>query len=188
MAFYKMQVKACNITAHHILKNEVDLIYPKFHKRHNALYKAVKAMSILTDAQRNQLMHLEKTLDMYGIYNAETLENLVKTVHTLYHRQSKYESLFAGQTSAAYKAYSQMHGAHGIQHYVVNSMLYLCSIKDKYIKIYKKFILQLHIYAKAVRVLAKGYLPISLVTPLKLQEILDSVKKLLLRLTQIMTL
>ena len=30
MAFYKMQINACNKTAHHILKNEVDLILPKF--------------------------------------------------------------------------------------------------------------------------------------------------------------
>ena len=97
-------------------------------------------------------------------------ENLVKTVHALHHRQSLYKSLFVGQTLAAYKEYSQMHGAHGIQHYTVNSMLYLCTIKDKYIEIYNKFILQLCIYAKAVRVLAKGYLPISLVTPLKLQD------------------
>ena len=87
-----MQIKARNPTAHHILKNEVDLILPKFythqknkrgifssiitgfiglafegissflhHKRHKALHKAVKAMSISTDAQRNKLMHL-KTL------------------------------------------------------------------------------------------------------------------------------
>ena len=30
MAFYKMQINACNKTAHHILKNEVDFILPKF--------------------------------------------------------------------------------------------------------------------------------------------------------------
>ena len=52
-------------------------------------------------------------------------------------------------------------------------MLYLHTIKDKYIKIYNEFVLQLHIYAKAVRILAKGYFPILLVTPLKLKEILD---------------
>ena len=32
MAFYKMQIKAHNNTTHHILKNEVDLILPKFPK------------------------------------------------------------------------------------------------------------------------------------------------------------
>ena len=162
-----MQIKAHNNTAHHILKNEVDLILPKFyevqkskrgifsaiisgfiglafkgissflhHKRHKALHKVVKAMSITMDMQRNKLMHLENTLVMYGIYNAETLENLVKTVHVLHSRQSLYESLFTGKTQAAYEIILQMHGSHGIQHYAVNLMLYLRTIKDKYIEIY----------------------------------------------------
>ena len=124
-----MQIKAHNVTAHHILKNEVDLILPKFythqknkrgicsaiitgfiglvfegissflhHKRHKALHSAVKAMSISTDTQRNKLMHFKNTLVMYGIYNAETLEKLVKTVHVLHSRQTLYENLFAGKT------------------------------------------------------------------------------------------
>ena len=33
MTFYKMQMKSCNTTAHHILKNEVDLILPKFYEK-----------------------------------------------------------------------------------------------------------------------------------------------------------
>ena len=32
MSFYKMQINAHNKTAHHILKNEVDLILSKFSK------------------------------------------------------------------------------------------------------------------------------------------------------------
>ena len=76
----------------------------------------------------------------YRIYNAETLEKLIKTVRVLHNCQSMYESLFAGQVSAAYEAYSQMHGAHSIQHYAVNSMLYLHTIKEKYIEIFNEFI------------------------------------------------
>ena len=41
--------------------------------------------------------------------------------------------------------------------------------------------MQLWIYAKAVRILSKCYLPISLVTPLKLQEILGSGKEALIK-------
>ena len=55
-------------------------------------------------------MYLENTLVMYGVYNAETLERLVKTVHALHSRQTLYESLFTGKTSAAYEYYLQMHG------------------------------------------------------------------------------
>ena len=147
------------------------------HKRHNALQRAVKAMSISMDVQRNKLMHLENSLIMYGLYNAETLEKLVKTAHVLHSQQSLTEDLFTGQTAAAYEIHSQMHNAYGIQHYVISSLLYLHTIKDKYIAIYNEYISQLQIYAKAVRILAKGYLPISLVTPLKLQQIISSVEE-----------
>ena len=55
-------------------------------------------------------MHLENTLVMYGVYNVETLEMLVKTVHAVHSRQTLYENLFAGKTSAAYKYYLKLYG------------------------------------------------------------------------------
>ena len=57
-------------------------------------------------------MHLENTYVMHGLYNAETLERLVKTVHFLHSRQTLYENLFTGRTSAAYGYYSQMQRRH----------------------------------------------------------------------------
>ena len=56
------------------------------------------------------------------------------------------------------------------------SLLYLRTVRDKYIQMYKEFITQLHIHAKAFRILAKGYLLISVITPLKLKEILNAVR------------
>ena len=41
---------------------------------------------------------------------------------------------------------------------------------------YKEFIMQLCIYATAVRILVKGYLPISLLTPIKLKQSLNTVR------------
>ena len=171
-----MQIIACNATAHHIWKDEVDLILPKCYmeqrnkrgifgtiisgfiglafegissflhqKRHKALHKAVQAMSILMDMQINKLMHLKNTLVMYGIYNAETLDKLVKMVQVIHSRQSLIKGLFTGKSAAVYEAYSQMHGQCSIQHCAINSMLYLHTMKDKYIEIYNEFISQLWI-------------------------------------------
>ena len=64
----------------------------------------------------------------------------------------------------------------GIQHYSINSLLYLRTVRDKYVALYKEFITQLHIYAVVIRILVKRYLPISLITPLKLREILKEVR------------
>ena len=44
-------------------------------RRHKALHKAVKVMDKHVLIQHNKLMHLEDTMVMYGIYNAETLES-----------------------------------------------------------------------------------------------------------------
>ena len=148
-------------------------------RRHKGLHKAVHAMSSKVDIQRNKLIHLENILVMYGVYNAETLKKRIKTVHTLQSKHSMYKKLFAGQITKAYKYYSQMHGDCGIQHYAINSMLYLRTIIDKYIELYIEFISQPHNYAKAIRILAKGYLPILLVTPFQLKEILALVKETL---------
>ena len=153
-------------------------------RRHKALHKAVCTMPSKVDIQTNKLIHLENTLVMYCVYNTETLEKLIKTLHTLHRRQSINEKLFTGQITKAYKYYSQMHGDLGIQHYAINSMLYLRTIKDKYIELYNEFISQLHTYAKAIKILPKCYLPISLVTPLKLKEILASVKEMLTKTNQ----
>ena len=64
----------------------------------------------------------------------------------------------------------------GLHHYSINSLLYLRTVQDKYIALYSKLITQLHIYVSAIGILAKGYLPNSLVTPSKLRDILNEVK------------
>ena len=64
----------------------------------------------------------------------------------------------------------------GLQQYSTNSLLYLRNIQDKYISLYRELITQLHTYVSAIRILAKGYLPKTLIKPDKLQEILTEVK------------
>ena len=132
-------------------------------------------MDSKTTIQCNKLMHLEDSIVIYGIYNAETLEKLINTVHCIHNNTSPNKKLFAGQqgTALLQPIYANMQG---IQHYSINSLLYLRIVKEKYGLMYKEFIMQLHIYATAIRVLAIGYLPISPITPLKLKEILNVVR------------
>ena len=112
---------------------------------------------------------------MYGIYNAETLEKLINTVHNIHNAASSHEILFAGQQSSLTlrSLYANLLGLH---HNSINSLLYLRSVLYKYIRLYRELITQLHVYASVIRILAKGYLSISLVTPSKLREILNEVK------------
>ena len=58
---------------------------------------AVKAMDKKANIQHNKLMQLENSMLMYGIYNVETLEKLINTVHSIHNATSSHESLFVGQ-------------------------------------------------------------------------------------------
>ena len=49
-----------------------------------------------TNTQCNKLMKLDNTMLMYGIYNAGTLEKLIRTVHEI-HNTSSHEKLFVGE-------------------------------------------------------------------------------------------
>ena len=118
-------------------------------------------------------MHLEDSMIIYGIYNAETLEKLIETVYHIHNITTPNEKLFAGEHNIAYTWYVNKQG---IQHYVINSLFYLRMVREKYVKMHKEFTLQLCMYAKVIRILAKAFLSISLITPLKLWGILDEVK------------
>ena len=52
-------------------------------KRHKALHKAVAVMNKRSNVQHNQIHHLEDSMIMYGVYNLDTLKDLIDTVHRM---------------------------------------------------------------------------------------------------------
>ena len=84
------------------------------------------------------------------------------------------EKLFSGQIINWYNYYSS---SSGMQHYAINSLLFLTTVREKYVKMYKRFLNQLRQYSQAIRVLSKGYLPITLLSPSKLNIILQKVRE-----------
>ena len=135
-------------------------------------------MNNKANIQHNKLIKLDDTMLMYGNYNAEMLEKLIKTVCKIHNTTSSHEKLFAGEHNHSIFRILYTHSL-GLQHYSTNSLLYLKIIQDKYISLYRELITQWHIYVSAIRTLAKEYLPNSLIKPDKLQEILTEVKNLL---------
>ena len=71
-----------------------------------------------------KLMQLETSMLMYGIYNAETLDKLINTVHHIHNTTFSHNRLFAGQQSSS-TLRSFCANALGLQHYSINSLLYL---------------------------------------------------------------
>ena len=57
------------------------------------------AMENKVNLEYNKIVYLENLMVMYGIYNLETLENLIKTIHKMHNTTTWNEKLFAGKRS-----------------------------------------------------------------------------------------
>ena len=126
VTYYNKLINSYNNTDHNILEKEIKLLLPQVnrkqkhgiittlvsrfigltyegissffqHKQNNALHKAVNAMNNKANIQHNKVMKLDDTMLMYGIYNAEMLEKLIKTVHKIHNTTSLHEKLYAGE-------------------------------------------------------------------------------------------
>ena len=104
VTYYKRLINSYNNTVHNILGKEINLLLPQLHriqrcgiittlvssfiglayegissflqnKRNKALHQAINTMDTKADIQWNKLMHLENSMLMYSVYNAETLES-----------------------------------------------------------------------------------------------------------------
>ena len=113
-----------------------------YHRSNKALHMAIRAMENKANIQHNKLIQLDNSMLMYSVYNTNTLEKLINTVHSIHNTTSSHERLFAGlQSSLALKSlYAHSLGLH---HYSINSLLYLRTIQYKYITFYRELIAQL---------------------------------------------
>ena len=148
------------------------------HKQQKALQQAMHTMNKSIYIEWNRVFHLEDSMKMYGVYNVDMLEKLIHKVHKMNNRSIWYERLYAGHVNKWFEMYSASQGAN---YYAIHSLLYLRTIQEKYIKMYEWFVNQLKEYSHAIRILSKGYLPISLLLPSKLARILQEVKQVLLK-------
>ena len=204
--FYKQQIDYYNWTAYNLLQNEIGLILPNFnnrkkrflttilgtvatkviglefegissflhHKRHKALQKAVNTLNSRTNIDHNRLYHLKDTMIIYSKYSSDTLMELVNMVHQMQNVTTWKEKIFVSKMNDWLK--HKLEEVHSEFDYSMDAVLFLMTIKEKYVRIYEKFINELRSYLKAIQILSKGYLPITLITPSKLEEILQYIQ------------
>ena len=101
---------------------------------------------------------------MYGKYNSDTLANLINTVYRMHNLTSQKEKLCVGKVNEWLK--QQLTHFNNGHSYSSNTLLFLRTIKEKYVRIYERFINELKSCSQAMCILSKGYLPHILNTPI----------------------
>ena len=97
------------------------------HKRHKALHKAVAVMGKTTNIQCNIIHHLKDTMIMYGVYNSDTLTDLIDTVHRMQNFTTWNEKTFAGKLHDWMELYAQDEDMHN---YAINFVLFLTTVRE----------------------------------------------------------
>ena len=120
-----------------------------------------------TNIQCNRKHHLEDTMIMYGVYNSDTLTDLIDTVYRMQNFTTWNEKTFAGKLHDWMELYSQ---DEGICNYAINSVLFLTMVREKYVKMYERFIEELKLYSKAIRVFIKRVSTHFSITSIKIGE------------------
>ena len=104
---------------------------------------------------------------MYGKYSSDTLMELVNMVHQMQNVTTWKEQIFESKMNNWPK--QKLENICSEFDYSMDAILFWTTIKEKYLRMYEKFINELRSYSKAVQILSKGYLPISLIMPSKLE-------------------
>ena len=98
---------------------------------------------------------------MYGKYNSDMLMDLINTVYHMQNLNSWKEKMFVRKMTEWVK--KELAKSKNEYSYSVDTILFLTIVREKYVKMYERFIAELKSYSKAIRILSKGYLPISLI-------------------------
>ena len=86
-----------------------------------------------TNIQCNRIHHLEDTMIMCGVYNSNTLKDLIDMVHRRQNFTTWNEKTFAGKLHDWMELYSCNEG---MNHYAINSVLFLTMVREKCVKMY----------------------------------------------------
>ena len=100
--------------------------------------------------------------------------DVIDTVHHMQNLTTWKEKMFVGKMTDWVK--KELAKSKNEYAYSVDTILFLTTVRERYVKMYERFMVELKSYSKAVKMLPKGYLPISLIPPSKLEAILLQVK------------
>ena len=81
---------------------------------------------------------------MYGKYKSDTLMDLIETVHKMHNLTTWKEKMFIGKMNDWLKDTLTL--IHNEFDYSIDAVLFLTTIKEKYVRMYEKFIVELKSY------------------------------------------
>ena len=126
-------------------------------KRNRALKVAMQEMDRKVGTARNMMHQLEKDFLLYGEYDVNSTQSIMKLLGSLHNRTSSLEKIL--ELKVPTWALSFISGSQGTAMYSHMTQLYMESIKEKHIRLYETLVTELRLLLRSIAILSKGYLP-----------------------------
>ena len=138
-------------------------------KRNRALKVAMQEMDRKVGTAMNKMHQLEKDFLLYGEYDVNSTQSIMKLLGSLHNRTSSLENIL--ELKVPTWAMSFVSGSYGPAMYSHMTQLYLENIKEKHIRLYEALVTELRLLLRSIAILSKGYLPPHLFPPTTLVTI-----------------
>ena len=138
-------------------------------KRNRALKVAMQEMDRKVGTAMNKMHQLEKDFLLYGEYDVNSTQSIMKLLGSLHNRTSSLEKIL--ELKVPNWAMSFVSGSYGPVMYSHMTQLYLENIKEKHIRLYEALVTELRLLLRSIAILSKGYLPPHLFPPTTLVTI-----------------
>ena len=133
-------------------------------KRRRAMAKALGRMESSQFLTKNQLYKLDKDFLMFGDYEIQTTDGMIKLLGNLNNRTLYLEKIITGQDPNAAKNYLKdtMRGTEIFSHQV---QMYMQAMRERYLRVPENLINELRLLLRSIAILSRGYLPPQLFSP-----------------------
>ena len=138
-------------------------------KRQRAMIKAVNHLQSKQFLTKNQLYKLEKEFLMYGEYDVQSTDGLIKVLKNLNNRTVFLEKMLTGQSHKMMMKY--VTEGRGIDIYAHQINLYVQAMRERYLRTPENLIAEVRLLLRSIATLSKGYLPPQLFSPTDLVKI-----------------
>ena len=154
-------------------------------KRRSALAKALEKMQSRQFLTKNQLHKLKQDFLMYGDYDVQSTDGMIRLLRNLNDRTTNLEDMLNGKDSRLASLYLNLN-LRGTQVYAHQLNMYINAMKERYLRVPENLISELRLLLRSIAILSKGYLPPQLFSPTDIVKISQAALKWLNRDIQIM--
>ena len=106
---------------------------------------------------------------MYGNYNIQTTDGLIKLLGNLNNRTAFLEEMLNGKIKGVMDKYLKESSGYEIYSHQLN--LYVQAMRERYLRVPENLIYELRLLLRSIAILSKGYLPPQLFSPTDLVKI-----------------